>query len=138
MGDTARPNFSGTWKLIRGESEFGFPGAPRLREDVIAHEEPRFRVQTHQRDANGIARVERDLIVGGELVRVEVHGRPREVRAWWDDAVLVVETRSEVSGKPRRIEDRWTLDEDGLWLTIERVQEQPGGAVRQRLRMQKR
>ncbi|MFM2124342.1 MAG: hypothetical protein RL328_793, partial [Acidobacteriota bacterium] len=52
--------------------------------------------------------------------------------------VLVVETRSEVSGKPRRIEDRWTLDEDGLWLTIERVQEQPGGAVRQRLRMQKR
>lgn len=133
-----RPNFTGTWKLIRGESSFGLPGPPRSREDTILHEEPRIMIRTVQKDANGTAKVERDLIIGSEPVQIEIHGRTRQIRAFWDDAALEIETTSEVSGKPRRISDRWTLDPDGLWLTIERVHEQPGGNVHQRLRMQKR
>lgn len=66
-----------------------------------------------------------------------IRGRARQVRAFWDDVVLVVETGSEVSGNGRRITDRWALDADSAWLTIERVHEQPGGAVHQRLRLQR-
>jgi hypothetical protein len=131
-------NFTGIWKLIRGESEFGFLGAPASRQDAILHEGSRICIRTRQKDSNGDVTVERDLIIGGEPVTVQIYGRPREVRAFWDEDTLVIETRSEVSGKPRRIEDRWTLDPDGQWITIDRVHEQPGGDVRQRLRLEKR
>ena len=64
--------------------------------------------------------------------------RPRWIRAFWDEAALVVETKSQVSGATRKIEDRWTLDSDGEWLTIHRLHELPGGVVQQRLRLQRR
>jgi len=134
-----RPNFTGVWKLIRGESDFGFLPPPTLRLDTIAHGDPQLRIRTRQKDANGDITVDRDLTVGGEAVTIPIRGRTRLVRAFWDGLVLVVETNSELSGAPRRIEDRWALDAGAPeWLTIERRQEQPGGAVRQRLRLRRR
>ena len=133
-----RPNLTGVWKLVRGESDFGFLPPPRLRVDTIAHQDPLLRIRTRQKDANGDITLDRDLTIGGEPVNIEIRGRARQVRAFWDEGVLVVETRSEVSGQARRIEDRWTLDAEGEWLTIERLHEQPGGPVHQRLRLRRR
>ena len=79
-----------------------------------------------------------DLVLGDEAVKIMIRGRARVIRAFWDKAVLVVETKSQVSSKQRRLEDRWLLDEDGEWLTIERLHEMPGGPARQRLRLQRR
>ncbi|NDJ12149.1 MAG: hypothetical protein EBY17_13310 [Acidobacteriia bacterium] len=132
-----KPDFTGVWKLIRGESEFGFLPPPRLRVDTISHLEPEFWVRTRQKDANGDLTVDRDLVLGGAPIEVTIRGRVRLVRAFWDDSVLVVETVSEVSGKPRRLVDRRTLDADNGWMTIERLQEQPGGPVRQKLRLRR-
>ena len=132
-----RPDFTGVWKLIRGESEFGFLPPPRLRVDTITHAEPHILIRTRQKDANGVITLDRDLTIGGEFVEVMIRGRARQVRAFWDDAELVVETASEVSGNSRRIEDRWSLDASAEWVTIVRLHEQPGGAVRQRLRMRR-
>lgn len=132
-----RPDFTGAWKLIRGESDFGFLGAPEWRLDTITHEEPRLRIRTRQKDANGDTTIDRDLTAGGEPVTIMIRGRERQLIAFWEDTVLVVETRSEVSGNARRIEDRRSLDVGGEWLTIERRHEQPGGAVRQRLRLRR-
>ncbi len=133
------PNFTGVWKLIRSESDFGFLPPPHLRVDTISHEDPVLKMRTRQKDENGDVTLERDLTIGDEPVKIAVQGKTRRIRAFWEDSVLVVETKSETSGKQWRIEDRWKLDEDGEWLTLERMHEQPGGgAVRQRLRMQKR
>ncbi|MCC6539322.1 MAG: hypothetical protein IT162_17350 [Bryobacterales bacterium] len=132
-----RPDFTGIWKLIRGESDFGFLKPPAWRLDTIMHEDPHLRIRTRQKDANGDITVDRDLTVGGEPVTILIRGRERQIRAFWEDAVLVVETQSEVSGHARRIEDRRSLDADGAWLTMERLHEQPGGAVRQRLRLRR-
>jgi len=130
------PNFTGEWKLDRGASEFGFLSAPKLRIDRIVHDEPRLRIETRQKDTNGDITVVRDFMIGAEPVPVVIRGRIRLIRAFWDAVGLVVETTSEVSGNPRRIRDRWTLpDEDRI--TIERLHEQPGGAVHQRLQMQR-
>lgn len=130
-----RPNFTGVWELICGESEFGFLPPPQSRLDVIRHEEPRLQVRTRQKDANGDVTIERDLTIGGEVAVIAIRGRERRLRAYWDGAALVVETCSEVSGKARRIEDRWTVDASGEWLTIARLHEQPGGPVHQKLRL---
>ena len=132
-----RPNLTGVWNLIRGDSDFGFLPPPQLRVDVIAHEDPQLRIRTRQKDANGDVTTGRCLTIGDEAARIIIRDRARWVRACWDAAVLVVETSSEVSGKSRRIEDRWTLDAAGDWLTIDRLHEQPGGPVRQRLRLQR-
>ncbi len=132
-----RPDFTGIWKLIRGESEFGFLVPPEWRLDKIAHVDPQLRIRTRQKDANGDITVDRDLTVGGDAVTIMIHGRARQITAFWEDAVLVVETRSQVSGNARRIEDRRSLDAGGEWLTIKRLHEQPGGAVRQRLRLRR-
>ena len=133
-----RPNFSGLWELIRANSDFGFLPPPQLRLDEIMQEDPQLHIRTRQRDAGGDVTINRDLIIGGEASKIMIRGRARRVSAYWDEAVLVVETSSEVSGKVRRIEDRWTLDAAADWLTIERLHEQPGGPVRQRLRLRRR
>lgn len=134
-----RPDFTGTWKLIAGESDFHFLAPPRLRVDTIQHEEPRLSVRTRQKDRNGDVTVDRELEIGGPAVEVAIHGRPRRIRAWWtDEAELGVETLFEVSGQLRRIEDRWSLEPAGEWLTIERRIEQPGGDVRQVFRLARR
>jgi hypothetical protein len=130
-------NFTGVWKLIRGESDFAFLPPPALRVDTIAHDEPELRIRTRQKDPNGDITLDRDLTIGGEACEVLIRGRVRQIRAYWDAEALVIETSSEVSGKPRSIIDRWTLDPDAAWLTIERVHHQPGGPVRQRLRLRR-
>ena len=134
---TSRPDFTGTWKLIRGESDFAFLPPPRLRVDTITHRGPDLLIRTHQKDANGKITVDRKLTIDGEAVDVTVHNRARRIRAWWDDTTLVLETKFEVSGHARRIEDRLSLDATAKWLTIERSQEQPGGTVRQRLQLRR-
>jgi hypothetical protein len=131
------PDFTGVWTLVPSETEFRFLPPPDLRVDTIAHNDPQLNIRTHQIDANGDITVDRNLIIGGESKTIVILNRARIIRAFWDESVLVIETKSEVSGKPRRIEDRWTLDAASDWLTITRLHEQPGGPVRQRFRLQR-
>lgn len=133
-----RANFSGVWKLNRGESDFSFLPPPQLRIDTIIHEEPALHIRTRQKDTNGDITIDRLLAIGAEPVTFRIRDRERQICAYWEEPTLVVETTSEVSGNLRRIKDRWTLDDSGQWLSIERVHEQPGGPVRQHLRLRRR
>jgi hypothetical protein len=130
------PNFSGIWKLNCGESEFGFLAPPRLRVDIIIHNEPQISICTRQIDSNGDLTVERKLSIGAEPVEIAILGSTRLVSARWDSAWLLVETRSTVSGNERLLEDRWAIDAARTCITVARVHHLPGGAVRQMLRFQ--
>lgn len=132
-----QPNFTGVWTLIGGESDFGFLLPPSLRVDTIVHDNQRLLIRTQQKDSNGDLTIDRDLTIGGEPEDIMILGGARRVRAFWEETVLIVETRYEVSDKARRVEDRWTLEAGADWLTIQRRHEQPGGPVRQRLRLQR-
>ena len=70
-----QPNFTGVWKLIRGECDFGFLPPPRLRVDTILHNDPQLRIRTRQKDANGDITIDRDLTIGGEAVTIQIRGR---------------------------------------------------------------
>lgn len=132
------PDYTGVWELVRGKSDFGFLPPPRLRIDTILHDDSRLRIRTRQKDANGDLTVDRKLTIGADPVIIQLLGRARRVRAFWDALTLVMETSSDVSGNPRRIEDRWTLDPSGEYLTIVRRHLQPGGTVNQRLFLRRR
>jgi hypothetical protein len=131
-------DFSGVWELDLEESRFGFLPPPQLRVDTVEQSAAELRVVSHQIDDNGDNTVERRIPLDGSAVEIEVLGRPRKLTARIEATTLVVETRFEVSGRPRLIEDRWSLSQDGAlltgtMLTIQRRVEQTGGAVRQTL-----
>lgn len=126
------PNLTGVWKLIRGESDFGFLPPPRFRQDTIVHNAPQIHITTHQIDANGDNTAERNLTLGADPAEILILGKPRLISARHDGDAVIVETRSTVSGTARLIEDRWTLVAGSL--TITRTHHQPGGPVHQTLR----
>lgn len=132
-------DFSGLWKLVTGESEFGFLPVPKFRLDKVVHDNGRIRIETHQIDSNGDNVVVRDLAIGGEPVEVDVLGKARWIRVLGDGDALKFETRSSVSGNERLIEDWWSLDETitDMPLTVRRTLRQPGGAVHQKLRFRR-
>jgi hypothetical protein len=76
-----RPNFTGVWKLIRGESDFGFLPPPEWRLDSITHDDPELQIRPRQKDANGDTTVDRDLTVGGETVTIMIRRRDRRIAA---------------------------------------------------------
>ena len=127
------PDLTGTWRLSLPESQFGFLPPAKLRIDTIAQTEHRIRIVTRQVDANGDHTVERALPLDGTPVEILVLGKMRLVSARWDGDGLVVDTQSEVSGRPRRIQDRWELSPDGGTLTVSRWHGNPGGAVRRKI-----
>ena len=126
-----KPDFTGTWRLSLRESRFGFLPPAKLRVDTITQSATEIRIVTRQVDTNGDHTVERLLPLDGTLVEILVLGRTRTVSAQWDGDVLLVETRNEVSGRTRRIEDRWSLSGNRESITISRWHGSPGGAVRQ-------
>ncbi len=126
-------DFSGDWILQPKESAFGFLPPPVLRHDRIAHNGPILEATTRQVDDNGDNTVVRRLTIDGPPTEIEVLGRPRSISARIDGLELLVETRFEVSGRPRLIEDRWTISDNPERLTLRRRVEQTGGAVRQTL-----
>jgi hypothetical protein len=132
-----KPDFSGTWILNTGASEFGFLKPPARREDVVVHQEPSLLVTTRQKDTNGDNVVTREVTIGGGDVTINVLGRPRLLSAVWDADDLLLVTRWDIGGNRRELTDRWTLQEGGARLVIERKQAMNGGPVRQRLVMQR-
>lgn len=123
--------------MSKGGSKFGFLPPPRLRVDRIEQTPAEIRIRTQQKDANGANTVERRLPLDGSPVEVTVLGRVRSISARWEGEVLVISTVSEVSGRPRLLEDRWSLSQDGSAITIQRRHGTPGGAVHQRLLLRK-
>ena len=133
-----KPDFTGTWQLAAAASDFAFLKPPLFRVDVIEHSGSSVRITTRQQDDNGDHTVVRELVIGAaEATPIDVLGRPRLYRANWDGDALVVSCEWVLSGKPRRLTDRWTLSTDGSVITIDRRHEVSGGPVRQRLVMQR-
>ena len=130
-------DFTGTWRLSLRESSFGFLPPAKLRVDSITQTEAQICIVTRQVDTNGDHTVERVLPLNGTPVEVLVLAKVRTISARWDGDVLLIETHNEVSGRVRRIEDRWSLSADGESITVSRSHDNPGGAVRQKIVLQR-
>ncbi len=128
-----KPDFTGSWRLSLRESRFGFLPPAKLRVDTITQSATGIRIVTRQIDTNGDHTVERVLPLDGTPVEVLVLGRTRTISAHWDGDDLLVETHNEVSGRLRRIEDRWSLSPDRESIKVSRWHGNPGGAVRQEI-----
>ena len=110
----AAPNFSGTWKLNNGKSNYGPVSAPERMERKIAHEDPSLKMTIIQMGDEGERTLDLAYKTDGSESVNRIHDVDVKSVAKWDGNVLVVSSkRGDFSQS-----ERWTLSEDGKVLTL--------------------
>jgi hypothetical protein len=113
-----KQNYSGTWKMNAGKSDFGPIPAPDKMERTIQHEDPSLKIQSMQSGQQG--EVKADLAYktdGSESVNTVRGAQIKGVAAWKGDN-LTISTKRDFQGTEITIVENWNMSEDGKVLTI--------------------
>lgn len=111
------PNFSGTWKLNVGKSDFGPIPPPDSRIDKIDHKEPAIKVSFTSKGGQGDQSGELNFTTDGKPNLNSVGGNDLKGRGSWDGAALVLDNTLNVQGSDIQLKTRWELSADGKVLT---------------------
>lgn len=111
---SAKPNFSGTWRLNKEKSNYGPVSAPTRMERKILHEDPMLTMTIVQSNDEGERTLKQVYRTDGSESLNKIGNREVTSVAKWDDEVLVI---SSERGDLAQTE-RWTLSEDGKALTL--------------------
>ena len=80
----AKPNFSGTWKLNAGKSNFGPMPAPEARTDKITHQDPDLKDSFTQSGPMGDVTAEMKYSTDGKETTSTVRGNQIKSTAKWE------------------------------------------------------
>ena len=116
----AKPNFSGTWKVDSGKSDFGPIPGPDSQTDKIDHQDPSLKVNVVSSGQMGDMTYDLAYTTDGKEVTNTVAGNEFKSTVTWDGDALVVETKGAFNGTDFTAKDRWLISEDGKTLTVER------------------
>lgn len=132
QAQTARSDFSGTWRLNATRSDYGPFPAPERRTDVIDHRNSTLKVTRTEVPSGGRERTAEWTCTteGAECTNVIGANEMKSV-VRWDGPVLVIDTKTTYNQQPAAIGDRWTLSPDGRVLTIARHASSPEGTADQ-------
>jgi hypothetical protein len=115
----SQPNFSGTWRLNIGKSNFGQLPPPGSQTDVIEQNDPSVKIAEDQKggmmgDMNLTTMVD---TTGKETKSAGMGGADVMSTAHWDGVALVVDSKTSFQGNDVKIKDTYTLSGDGKTLT---------------------
>ena len=112
-----KPNFSGTWKLNVGKSDFGPLPAPESRTDIIEHSDPNLKDVVSAQGAQGKQDFTANYTTDGKEVTNKMG--PREVKstANWEGNNLVVNSKTSFNDNDITIKSSWSISDDGKTLT---------------------
>jgi hypothetical protein len=133
----AKPNFSGTWKLNTGQSDFGAMPAPDSRTDKIAHADPDLTDSMTQSGQNGEVTAELKYSTDGKETTNSVRGNQVKSTAKWEGDELVIDGKAAFNGADVTLKDRWSLSGDGKTLTIQRHVNSAMGETDQKIVLEK-
>ena len=111
---SAKPNFSGTWRLNKAKSNYGPVSAPNRMERKIVHEDPTLKMMIIQANDEGERTLEQVYRTDGSESVNKVGSREVTSIAKWDGQVLVISSERGDFAQS----ERWTLSEDGKVLTL--------------------
>ncbi|HUE24999.1 MAG TPA: hypothetical protein VMQ86_25160 [Bryobacteraceae bacterium] len=117
----AKTDFSGTWKLNAGKSDFGPMPPPDIMTEKIAHQDPSLKASVAT--TGGMqGDMTYDVVYSTDGKECVNHVGENEFKSTlhWDGDELVVETKGTFSGNEFTSKDRWTLSTDGKTLSIAR------------------
>ena len=143
--DKTKPDFSGTWALDRGKSDYGpFAASPASRAEVtleIAHRGPELRVTRRSRAEGRGERTQESVFYTdgrGELNPPTLGRVGTKTKTGWEGGKIVARARLErraAGGKTVAFEvsEKWELSADGRTLTQTASAGSPSGVQTVRL-----
>ena len=124
VSQTAKPDFSGTWTLDVGKSDFGQAPPPQSLVHVVEHKEPALKISSTQVTEQGDVTNVRSITTDGKenTNTMRAMGTEQEIKSntAWDGNKLVTNLKVAFQGMSADIVDAWDLSADGKVLTISR------------------
>lgn len=117
-GGGAKPNYSGTWKLNVGKSDFGPIPGPDSRTDIIDHQDPILKVSTSQEGGpQGKQEYTLNLTTDGKEATNTPGGLEVKSTGGWEANNLVMNVKLKFQDNDVAIKTTWLLSSDGKTLT---------------------
>lgn len=133
LAQDGKPNFSGAWELEAAKSDFGPMPAPDSASSVIDHQEPKVKINSTSKSAQGERTQELTFTTDGEECTNEIRGVPAKSKTRWVERELATDMQIEFQGMKIQIKERWKLADDGKAMTIERNMVSDMGEVTQKM-----
>lgn len=112
-----KTDFSGRWRMLKDQSDFGGFTIPDAVIRVIEHRDPTLNVHTIQTNGGKTTTADVSYFTDGSPSNNVINGHQATSKAFWDGPALVIRTTMKDSrGEDVVIEDRWELSSDGQTL----------------------
>ncbi|MBV8829075.1 MAG: hypothetical protein JO108_07560 [Acidobacteriaceae bacterium] len=116
--EDAKPNFSGRWRMVKEESDFGGFTVPDIVVRVIDQRDPTMNIHTVQTVKQKTTTNDVTYMTDGSMANNIINGKEATSKAFWDGNALVIRTNMKNSkGEDVVMEERYTLSDDGQTLT---------------------
>ncbi len=133
----AKPNFTGSWKLVADKSDFGPMPIPEKYEQVVNHADPDVKVKVTQVSQQGEATGELNYNTEGKEIANQFRGAAMKSVAKWDGDAMLVDSKLDFQGNEVTLSDKWELSGDGKTLVINRKINSPQGELEMKLVLSK-
>jgi hypothetical protein len=125
---SARPNFSGEWRMNPAKSNFAPLPQPDKLVRKISQNDSRLKITTTQFGQGREIVTDLSYTTDGAPCRNAIRGQEFTGTARWDGDALLIESKREVQGMEIVQRESWTLSTDGQTLTIANRVQTPQGA----------
>lgn len=115
---TAKPNFSGDWKMNPSKSDFGEMPPPSSIVQKITHNEPDLKVISTWVGEQGEFTNNLTYTTDGKECPNKTRMGESKSTLKWEGDILVIDSKSEFQGNAVTITSKWALSEDGKTLTV--------------------
>jgi hypothetical protein len=134
---SAKPNFSGEWKLDKSKSDFGQMPPPDSLTQSIKHDDPKLEVHMKQSSERGDFEFDSKYTTDGkESVNVR-RDNPVKSVVKWDGDTLTFDTKGKFGENEFTMQEKWALSADGKVLTINRHMSSSFGEGDQKMTLEK-
>jgi len=125
---SAKPNFTGEWKMNAAKSRFAPLPSPDRLVRKIGQNGSQLKIKTTQFGQQREIVTELSYTTDGAQCKNVIRGQEFTGTASWDGDTLVVESKREAQGMEIVQRESWTLSPDGQTLTIANNVQTPQGA----------
>lgn len=125
-------DFSGSWTLALGKSDFGRANPPQAQSMVVRQTDRQLAVESTLVDGRGATTSSYTLDLSGKEAENVIRGNKVVSVSTWRGPVLNVKAKASVQGAEIKTVDQWQLEEGGRVLTLYRTATTPNGEIEQR------
>ena len=120
-----KPNFTGTWEMNKGQSDFGKMQAQMLPEKIMQKVtqkgDSELRAESTTVGARGTASTDMKYKLDGSESTNKTQMGEVKSTAKWEGTAIAIASKREVQGMSISINEKWELSADGKTLSVSRT-----------------